>query len=101
MPLTEAAACGLRIIATNGGPTREVLDRYSGWEKLRTVGFEYLDSTGALPDSLADTFLLKPDVAHLTKLFRAAVDDGPFAFQPLLRPWSLTAGAFAKAVKEL
>jgi glycosyltransferase involved in cell wall biosynthesis len=71
MPVLEAMASGLPVLATGGGPTDEFLPEAAGWR---------LDARRAyFPEDRIDTlethgrpWLLDPDRAHLVTLLRAA-----------------------------
>ena len=71
MPVLEAMACGLPVIATAGGPTDEFLPDDAGWRiKSRRASFA-ADRIDTL-DTRGRPWLLEPDAAHLVALLRAA-----------------------------
>jgi glycosyltransferase involved in cell wall biosynthesis len=80
MPVLEAMACGLPVIATGGGPTDEFLPDEAGWR---------IDARKAFfPEARIDTlathgrpWVLEPDRAHLVALLRQAdgADDDELA----------------------
>lgn len=72
MPVLEAAACGVAVICTGGGPTDEFSEAASTWRiRSTTEPMRLTDSeTGAV---------LAPDLDHLIELMRGAADDPPRA----------------------
>jgi glycosyltransferase involved in cell wall biosynthesis len=75
MPVLEAAACGVPVICTAGGPTDEFVDA-SFARRIRSAPMQRNLSETVVGD------VLEPDLEHLTELMGAAVrerDDAPRA----------------------
>ena len=71
MPVLEAMACGLPVIATAGGPTDEFLPDDAGWR----ISSQRADFPEDRIDTLAThgrPWVLEPDRAHLVTLLRQA-----------------------------
>jgi len=67
LPVLEAAACGLPVLCTMGGPTDDfVLDSFARRVESRLRPFEV---------NGRELVMLEPDLEHLTALMRSVVDD--------------------------
>ena len=68
IPVLEAAACGLPVICTRGGPTDEfVTDEFSRKIDSQKRSIRIGDQ---------DASRLEPNLEHLTSLMSASVEDG-------------------------
>ncbi len=80
MPVLEAMASGLPVIATAGGPTDEFLPQAAGWRLDARRAYFPEDRIDTL-DTHGRPWLLHPDRRHLVTLLRAAdaADDDELA----------------------
>ena len=73
MPVLEAMACGLPVIATAGGPTDEFCPPDAGWRIASRRATFADDRVGDLPTA-GRPWMLEPDASHLVALLREAAD---------------------------
>jgi glycosyltransferase involved in cell wall biosynthesis len=78
VPVLEAMACGVPVIATAGGPTDEFLPDDGGW-RIRSRRIEFPEDRVDTLGTCGRPWMLEPDRDHLVTLLRqadAAGDDG-------------------------
>jgi glycosyltransferase involved in cell wall biosynthesis len=71
MPVLEAMACGLPVIATAGGPTDEFLPEDAGW-RIRSQRADFPEDRIDTLETHGRPWVLEPDRAHLVTLLRQA-----------------------------
>jgi glycosyltransferase involved in cell wall biosynthesis len=76
MPVLEAMACGLPVIATAGGPTDEFCPPDAGWRIASRRAAFAEDRVGDLPTA-GRPWMLEPDAAHFVELLRTAAAADP------------------------
>jgi glycosyltransferase involved in cell wall biosynthesis len=71
MPVLEAMACGLPVIATAGGPTDEFLPDDAGW-RISSQRADFPEDRIDTLETHGRPWVLEPDRAHLVTLLRQA-----------------------------
>jgi glycosyltransferase involved in cell wall biosynthesis len=71
MPVLEAMACGLPVIATAGGPTDEFLPDDAGW-RISSQRTDFPEDRIDTLETHGRPWVLEPDRAHLVTLLRQA-----------------------------
>jgi glycosyltransferase involved in cell wall biosynthesis len=71
MPVLEAMACGLPVVATAGGPTDEFCPPGAGW-RIRSRRAPMPGGTVDGMPTAGEPWVLEPDVDHLVELLRDA-----------------------------
>jgi hypothetical protein len=74
MPVLEAMACGLPVIATAGGPTDEFCPPEAGW-RIRSHRVTFPDERVAHLETVGRPWLLEPDHDDLVAKLREAAAD--------------------------
>jgi glycosyltransferase involved in cell wall biosynthesis len=74
MPVLEAMACGVPVIATAGGPTDEFCPPGAGW-RINATRAQFPDDRVDALETVGRPWVLEPDPVHLGALLREAAGD--------------------------